>query len=177
MRHATTSGHVVRSNRVVIDRIALPLGSTHRMRRMAAVSRVRARPRDDRAAWSLWGLALLALATAVIAGVLAMHGLSVGHHAPVDSSAQHLVSSQPATHADTAGAQGVSCPTSSCDEPDAMGAMCVFLLQWLVLVIPRRDGSRWRWQPPWLTSLAGHPPAWLGHLSGVSLIRLCISRT
>lgn len=167
----------MRSNCPVIDRSALPLRPTHRMRRMAAASRVSAHPREDHASWTPWGLVLLALATAVIAGVLTMHGFSVGHHAPVDSSAQQLVSSQPATHAGPAGAQGVSCPASICDEPGALGAMCVFLLQWLVLVVPRREGSPWRWQPPWLTSLAGHPPAWLGHLSRVSLVRLCISRT
>ncbi len=76
----------MRSNCVVIDRIALPLKPTHRMRHMAAASRVSARPQDDRSSWTPWGLVLLALATAGI--VSCSNGSDASHSEPPASSSQ-----------------------------------------------------------------------------------------
>lgn len=145
---------------------------------MAPDRRARAHPQDGRALQSPWGLLLLGLATAVGAGILAMHGFSVGHQGPADASTQQVhTSTGHETLQGQADSGGHSCPAPDCDEHGAMAAMCLFVLLWLMVVLPRRGSSPWRWQPPWLTWLADQPPAPVGHLSRVSLIRLCISRT
>lgn len=125
-----------------------------------------------------WGLLVLGLATSVVAGILAMHGFSVGHHMPGEASTQQVDSSTShQTHQDPASSGAHSCPSPGCDEHGSMAAMCLFMLLWLVTLVPRRGGSSWRWQPPWVTWLAAQSPPPPGHLSRVSLIRLCISRT
>ncbi len=131
-----------------------------------------------------WELLLLALATALIAGVLIMHGFSVGHHTPVEVRDQHAHAT--ASHADPSDLAGSSaaslaaedpCPPLACGGADAMLAMCVFMLMGLVFVVPKRRGSSWRWFPPWLLYAASHPPQAQENSSDVSLTRLCISRT
>lgn len=117
---------------------------------------------------------LLGLAVAVIAGILAMHGFSVGHHsptAPAGTSATHVHAhvgvDQPGCHA----------PDGS-DTCTAATAMCLFVLLSLVLLVPGRGRAAWPWQPPWLRSPPSLPPvAAPGDIFGVSLTRLCISRT
>lgn len=141
---------------------------------MTAGPRVRT-PLRGGGAWRSWGLVLLALAVA--AGVLAMHGASPGHHPSVDSTAHHAVAGQTPQDAQPAEALGGPCPASTCQGHGALGAMCLFFLQWLLLLLPGRADSPWRWRPRWPTSLISRPPPGSGLLPRVSLIRLCISRT
>lgn len=123
-----------------------------------------------------WGLLLVGLAAAVIAGLLSMHGFSIGHQTPPGTATTHLVSAGQDAHAAPVGADHVQCPADVCGGPGAMAAMCLFVLLSLVFTLPVRGGSTWQWQPPWVTSRASDPPVpdlW----PEVSLIRLCISRT
>lgn len=138
----------------------------------------RARTQAGHALQPPWGLLILGLVTAVVAGILAMHGFSVGHQMPGEASTQQVqASTGHQTHQGSANSGEHPCPAPECDEHGAMAAMCLFMLLWLVTLVPRRGGSSWRWQPPWVTWLAPQPPPPPGHLSRVSLIRLCISRT
>ena len=150
---------------------------------MSTESSARVHPAGGRALPVRWGLLLLALATAVIAGLLAMHGFSVGHHAAVETSDQHAsvatshsAPSAPANPQAASHAGQDPCPPLVCDGA-AIAAMCLFVLLGLAFFMPRRGGSPWHWRPLWLTSSASHPPPSPGGLSGVSLTRLCISRT
>lgn len=155
-------------------------------------SRVRVRRTDGLALQGWWGLLLLALATTVMAGIVAMHGLSVGHHIPVEMADQHVhAEGGHAGHGD----QGMSghldrgnpkasghvtddpCPPLACGGGGAMAAMCVFMLLGLAFLDLRRGGGSWRWRPPWLVSSSRPPPPTPGHLARVSLTRLCNCRT
>lgn len=155
-------------------------------------SRARVRQTDGRAPQGWWGLLLLALATTVMTGIVAMHGLSVGHHVPVEMGDQHVHAEgghaghdgqQMSAHLEVRDQQVVGhgtddpCPPVACGSAGAMAAMCVFMLLGLALVAPRRGGGAWRWRPPWLLSPSHPPPPTPGRLSQVSLTRLCICRT
>lgn len=145
---------------------------------MAPDRRARAHLLGRRAPQRPWGLLLLGLATAVVAGILAMHGFSVGHQVPADASTHQVhTSTGNEAHHSLADSGAHPCPAPDCDEHGAMAAMCLFVLLWLMPLVPPRGGSPWRWQPPWLTSLVAQPLPAPRHLSRVSLIRLCISRT
>lgn len=138
---------------------------------------VRVHPHDG-AVRSPWGLLLLGLATAVIAGILAMHGFSMGHHGPVDvATTPGVVSTHHGAQPAPADMSHSACPADTCDGPGAMSTMCLFVLLSLALTLPGRGGLSWRWQPPWASASRRHPPAVRDVLSRVSLIELCISRT
>lgn len=133
---------------------------------------------------TLWGLVLLGLAAAVIAGILSMHGFSAGHHAPAlasvtatsgtDSTTAHTAAEHAALAAPTDGI-ATSCPAGDCDDSTTM--LCLFVLLTLTLVLAGRFGRSWRWQPPWQAMATHHPPCARPTGPDVSLIRLCISRT
>ena len=81
------------------------------------------------------GVLVLGLATVVVAGILAMHGFSVGHHMPGEASTQQVDSSTShQTHQDPASSGAHSCPSPGCDEHGSMAAMCLFMLLWLCLL-------------------------------------------
>lgn len=127
---------------------------------------------------SPWGLLLLGLATAVIAGILAMHVFSMGHHGPADAPTTHgVVSADHGAQPAPADMSHAVCPADTCDGPGAMSTMCLFVLLSLALTLPGRGGLSWRWQPPWVSASRRHPPVVRDVLSRVSLIGLCISRT
>lgn len=133
---------------------------------------------------TLWGLVLLGLATAVIAGILSMHGFSAGHHVPAlasvtaasgaDSTTAHTTTGHAAPAAPTDGI-ATSCPAGDCDDSTTM--LCLFVALTLTLVLAGRLGRSWRWQPPWQAMAPHHPPWATTTGPDVSLIRLCISRT
>lgn len=141
---------------------------------------------------ALWRVTLLGLATAVILGILAMHGFSVGHHGGLDNSAAHAATGAHATAAHDTGEHStlelaplatpmdlphVQCPAGGCDDSSAMAMMCVFVLLTLGFLLTGRLGRSWRWQPPWLATAPHSPPTASTTTPGVSLVRLCISRT
>lgn len=129
-----------------------------------------------RAAGPAWTAVLLALTTGVIAGIIAMHGFSVGHHAVFDQTVAH-VSGHKQHHPTSVD----SCPAGSCDDAGAMGAMgamCLFVLLSLALRLRGRGRAVWHAHPTWRTALPRPvddvPP---GARSRELLTRLCISRT
>ena len=140
--------------------------------------------RSSRAPRTLWRLVLLGLATAVIVGVLSMHGFSAGHHAPALASVTSGSVAHTATAHTAAGhaalgapadAVAASCPAGDCDESTTM--LCLFVLITLSLMLAGRLARSWRWQPPWQAMASHHPPCPATTGPDVSLIRLCISRT
>lgn len=154
-------------------------GAVPKLMSMLPDSSARVHPQGGRTLLSgRWALVLVALATAVIAGLLAMHGFSIGHHSPVVGSDQHASTSiDHAAESPLADAGGEHCPPLACDGPGAMAAMCMFMLLFLTFVMRGRRGSPWRWRPSWPRAGNEHPWLQPGTMSGVSLIRLCISRT
>ena len=126
-----------------------------------------------RAAGPAWTAVLLALTTGVIAGIIAMHGFSVGHHAVFDLTVAHA-----SNHEQPHPTAVDSCPAGSCDDAGAMGAMCLFVLLSLALRLRGRGRAVWHAHPTWLTALPlpvdDVPP---GAGSRELLTRLCISRT
>lgn len=139
-------------------------------------------PRSFGAPRRLWGLALLALAIVVIAGMLSMHGFSAGHHAPTLASLTAGSAADSVTHttdhtalATPEDGIATSCPAGDCD--DSMTMLCLFVLLTLILGLAGRLGRSWRWQPPWLAVAPQLPPGAMTTGPDVCLIRLCISRT
>lgn len=132
-----------------------------------------------RAAGPAWAAVLLALTTGVIAGIIAMHGFSVGHHAVTDQTVAHAFG-----HEQPGPTAVHPCPTGSCDDTGAledagaMGAMCLFVLLSLALTLRGRGRAVWlprrTWPTPHLLPVDGFPP---GVRSRELLTRLCISRT
>ena len=150
---------------------------------MAAVRPARLERRTRQAVWRRLPVAL---ALAVIAGVLGMHGFSLGHDAPTH---REVVTAGHQSHSDrvdpqastatTDGADdrvltGNGCTDHACDA--AFATLCVFVLLTLASLLPRRAGSPWRTRPPWSAVLRA-PPLLTGGDTRVSLARLCISRT
>ena len=102
-------------------------------------------PRSFGAPRRLWGLALLALAIVVIAGMLSMHGFSAGHHAPALASLTAGSAADSVTHttdhtalATPEDGIATSCPAGDCD--DSMTMLCLFVLLTLILVLAGRLG-------------------------------------
>ncbi|CAM4166297.1 DUF6153 family protein [Janibacter anophelis] len=145
-------------------------------------------------------MVLLALASTVVAGILAMHGFAVGHHgaapAPVDRTSTSAAQAGHHGHGTTAGELAApfdtsqapapapggtmhdSCPVGPCGDVGSAGAACLFVLLSLTLALPGRGRALWSWRPPRASAVP--LPAWGADRQAPPrelLTRLCVCRT
>ena len=145
----------------------------------STVNQVVARRRALGSRRALWFY--LAAVTAIIAGLLAMHSLSLeeGQAGTVVSASAVVAAPDAAADVLVSGVVTPSCDETVCGTSHAFAAVtCLLaLLTLLILVLPARDG--WMSLLAWLRSLPGRPGSFTSGspLLRPSLIVLSISRT
>ncbi|KXC06715.1 DUF6153 family protein [Microbacterium hominis] len=121
----------------------------------------------------------LAAVTAIIAGLLAMHSLSLEEDQAGAVVAAAVAAPDTAADILVSGVVTPSCDETVCGTSHAVAAVtCLLaLLTLLILVLPARDG--WMSLPAWLRSLPGRSASFTSRsaLLRPSLIVLSISRT